>query len=77
MPNTAEKGSVEGEREGQVGVVICTSHLGKNVKDVWRKETKGRAEMEDRGRGVERESYRIERQKERVGDQQRRHLWLF
>lgn len=30
---------------GQAGVVICTRHLGKDVEDVRRNETKKRAEM--------------------------------
>ncbi len=35
-----EKGSEEGERKGQAGVVICTRHLGKDVEDVRRKRNK-------------------------------------
>lgn len=48
-PNTAEKGSEEGERMGPARAVICTRHLGEDVRDVCSKETKVRAKLRETG----------------------------
>lgn len=48
---TQRKKGVRRKRKGPAAVVICTQHLGKDVQDVRRKETKKRAKMGGVGTG--------------------------